>query len=164
MTGTNIKTPKRFRFSVIDFVIILLLLASLVGIVIRYDLANKLFSKSSLVDAEITFLAEAVTPAEAGAFTVNSRFYENGTLFGTVSSIKSDKALIYTENDNGYLVSYEDETLLDLNGTFLCEVLPTENGYLLNGNRYIAAGSVITLRANGVSVTLTVLSIEVAGS
>lgn len=162
MTGTTLKKAKRFRFSVIDFVIILLLLASIVGIVIRYNLVDKLFSKTSLVDAEITFIAEAVSPAEVACFTQGATFYEGDTAFGTLQALKSDKAVIYTENDAGYLVSYEDATLLDLDGTFLCEVLPTENGYLLNGNRYVAAGSVITLRSNGVNVTVTVLSIKVS--
>lgn len=159
MTGNSQILPKRFRFSVIDFVIVLLVLASLCGILVRYDVVGRLFSKSSLVEAEVFFVAEAVPPTDTDAFMEGNSFYENGTLFGTLRTVKSEKALIYTENHSGVLVSYEDDTLLDLNGSFLCKVLPSEKGYLLNGNRYLAPGTTLTLRAESIQITVTILSI-----
>lgn len=164
MTGTTPTLKKRLRFSVIDFIIVLLILFGIVGIAVRFDLVGRLFSKTEKVDAEISVIAEAISPAEAAAFTDGTVFYCQGETFGTLKSSTSEAALIYVENDSGTLVSYEDETLLDLSAVLTCRLLPTDDGYLLNGNRFIAAGSTFFLQANGVAVTVTVLSIEEVAS
>ena len=41
MSGT-----KRVKFSVADFVIILMIIACIIGVAMRYDIAEKLFSKT----------------------------------------------------------------------------------------------------------------------
>lgn len=160
MTGSHPIAKKHLRFSVIDFIIILLVLAGIIGVAVRFDLVGRLFSKTSQVDAEITFIAEAISPAEAAVFTEGTTFYHQNERFGTLLSASAETALIYAENDAGVLVSYEDETLLDLTGTLSCRVLPTDDGYLLTGNRYIAAGSSFLLQADGIAVTVTVIAIE----
>ena len=59
MSDTKITATKRLRFSVIDFVIILMVIACLVGVIMRYDLADRLFSKTVLTDARVSFVAES---------------------------------------------------------------------------------------------------------
>ncbi len=154
-------TDTSASFSIVDFVIVLIAVSLIVGVVIRYDVVDNLFSKTSLVEAKVTFTAEAITENEADAFTENKRFYtEGGDLFGTLSTVSEPaKALMYIENSEGVLISYEHDSLLDVAGSFTCKVMPSENGYLLGGNRYIAAGSVFTVKSNGVSVKITVISI-----
>ena len=154
----------RVRFSVIDFIILLLVIACTVGIVMRYRLAERLFSDTARVEARVTFIAEAISPYEADAFRPNTDFYANDTFFGTLSSAESTPAVIYYEKSDGVLSSYEDLSRLDLRGSFTVRAVFGENGCLLNGNTFIAAGSVFTLSANSVSVDITVLSVEaVAG-
>jgi hypothetical protein len=150
----------RVRFSVIDFIILLLVIACIVGIVMRYDLAEKLFSDTARVEARVTFIAEAVSPDEANAFRPNTDFHVRDTFFGTLLSAESTPAVIYYENPNGVLSSYEDASRFDLRGSLTVRAVFGENGCLLNGNTFIAAGSVFTLRANSVSVDITVLSVE----
>ncbi len=154
-------TKNKISFSVVDFTIIVIGMALIVGIVIRYDIVDKLFSKTSLTDAKITFIAEAITPEEAAAFTENNKFYTDKDVFGTLNTVSEPaKALMYRENSDGTLVSYEHDTLLDIRGSFTCKVIESNSGYLLGGNRYIAAGSVFTVKADGVAVKITVLSVE----
>ncbi len=154
-------SEKRFSFSVIDFAVILVILALFIGVIARYNVVDRLFSKTSLENAKVTFVAEAITAEEAAAFTENNKFYTEGDLFGTLTAVTDPvKALIYRENAAGELVSYEHETLLDVRGSFTCKVMESKNGYLLGGNRYIAAGSVFTVRADGVAVKITVISVE----
>jgi len=160
MTDMNTQGTKRARFSVIDFVIILMILACLVGVAMRYDLAEKLFSKTTLIDARITFVAEAVTPEERAAFSENTVFYTDRDTFGILTTIESHPALIYYENNIGSLVHYEHDTLLDLNGSFRAKVLDTDNGYLLNGNTFLAPGSTFTVKAGGASVLITIISVD----
>lgn len=160
MTGNQTRAKRSFRFSVIDFVIVLLILAGIVGVAVRFDLIDRLFSKTSQVDAEITVIAEAITPAQAEALKEGTVVYYEGERFGALKTVSTETALIYVENQEGKLVSYEDDDLLDLSGVLLCSLLPTDDGYLLNGNRHIAAGSTFLLQANGVAVKVTVLGIE----
>ncbi len=164
MTTSQEKRSGRVRFSVIDFTIILLVLACIAGVVLRYDLAEKLFSRSALEDAKITFVAEAITPAEAEAFRVNTKFRTEQDRFGTVTATETLPALIYYENSAGLLSSYEHETLLDLTGSFAARVLFSEDGCLLNGNTFIAAGSTFTVMANSAAVRITVISVDPAGT
>ncbi len=159
--GKKNNSERKISFSVIDFSVIIVVLALLVGVIARYDVVDRLFSKTSLTDAKITFVAEAITSEEASAFTENNKFYTEGDVFGTLTAVTDPaKALMYRENAAGELVAYEHDFLLDLRGSFTCKVMESKSGYLLGGNRYIAAGSVFTVRADGVAVKITVISIE----
>ncbi len=160
MSKSNNKSTT-LRFSVIDAAIIVITIILIAGVSARYDIVSRLFSKTSLSDAKVTFIAEAITDEEAKAFSEQTKFYLDGELFGTLSSASTPtNALIYKENDLGVLISYEDEKLFDIEGTFTCKVLRGDDGFLLGGNRYIAAGSVFTVRANGVAVKITIIGVQ----
>ena len=163
MTDMNTKDTKRVRFSVIDFVIILMILACLVGVAMRFDLADRLFSRTALTSGRITFVAETVTPEERAVFTENTVFYTDRDTFGTLTGVEASPAVVYYENALGTLTHYEHDTLLDLRGSFSAKLLYTEEGYLLNGNTFIAAGSTFTVKAGGASVLITIIGVEAAG-
>ena len=154
-------SEKKISFSVIDFSVIVIVIALFVGVIARYDVVDRLFSKTSLVNAKVTFVAEAISAEEAAAFTENNKFYTDGDVFGTLTAVTDPaKALMHRENAAGELVAYEHDTLLDVRGSFTCKVMESKSGYLLGGNRYIAAGAVFTVRADGVAVKITVISVE----
>ncbi len=152
---------KKISFSVVDFAVIVVVLSLFVGVIARYDVVDRLFSKTSLVNAKVTFVAEAITAEEAAAFTENNKFYTSGDVFGTLTTVTDPvNALMYRENSAGELVAYEHDSLLDVRGSFTCKVMKSNRGLLLGGNRYIAAGSVFTVRADGVAVKITIISVE----
>lgn len=156
-----VQRNRKTKFSIIDFTIIVIVITLLIGIAARYDIVNRLFSKTSLTDAKVTFVANAISDAEVKALKENTDFYVNGEVFGTLTSISEPVyALIYAENEYGVLVAYEDKNSFDIEGTFNCKVIKSENGYLLGGTRYIAAGSEFTIRANGVAITITIISVQ----
>lgn len=159
--NTNEKARKKLTFSVIDFVVILVGIALIAGIIVRYDIVNKLFSKTKLTDAKVTFVAEALTPAQASALKEGTQFFSNEALFGTLHSVKTDNALIYSENVDGTLISSESSELLDADGSFLIKVTKTDRGYLLGGKQYIAPGSQFEIKANGAVISITIISLTV---
>ncbi len=152
----------RARFSILDFVIILILLACAVGAALRYDLAGRLFSSSEPKEGTVSFTAEALTDSQADAFAENTQFFSDGKPFGKLVSVSSSPAVGYYENNEGVYTEYEREGLFDLTGSFTCELVRTDGGYLLNGKTYIAPGSVFPLKAGGVSVSVLILSVEAA--
>ena len=146
-------------FSIIDFIIIVLAVVLVIGIFARYDVIGKLFDKTTLTDATITFIAEAVTPEEAEALSEGKVLYLDGSSFGTVLTVAKENAQIYTENESGKLVVKEGTDKLDVSGTVKVKVLKTDGGYLLGGDEFIAAGSTFTVKASGVILNITVLSL-----
>ncbi len=153
---------ERVRFSILDFVIILLILISLIGLALRYDLIRKLFNRTALIEARVSFVAEAITPEEAAAFSVDTVFYTENGLFGTLFSAESEPAVLLYENGAGVPVSYESSELRDVSGIFSVSAIFTDDGCLLGGNTYIAAGSRFTVRAAGAAVEITVTDVSTA--
>ena len=161
MTGTTEKTSRHVRFSIVDFVILVLLLAGLIGIGARYDIASRLFSDTVRIDAEITVLAEAISAEEAAVFTKDTVFYTDGAIFGTLTASTTEKTIQYLENASGTLIAQESPDRYDVSSIFTVEVIATDDGYLLNGNRYIAPGSRLVIQGKNVSVTVLVTALTV---
>ena len=151
---------KRVPFSIIDLVIILIVVALAAGIIVRYDVVNKLFSKTTLTDAKVTFVAESISQGQASALKEGQQFYVDDKLFGTLHTVSTDKTLIYTENSDGTLSSSESNELFDASGSFLIKVTKTEEGCLLGGKQYIAPGSQFEIKANGAAICITIISLE----
>ena len=158
--NTNENTKTRVTFSVIDFVIILIVIALSAGIIVRYDVVNKLFPKTTLTDAKVTFVAESISQGQVSALKEGEQFYMGGKLFGTLHTVSTDKTLIYTENPDGTLSSSESNELFDAGGSFLIKVTKTDQGYLLGGKQYIAPGSQFEIKANGAAICITIISLE----
>ena len=161
MNAGEIK-KKRLKFSIIDFVIIILFAALIIGMIARYDVADRLFTKTQLIDAKITFTAESLTKAEVSVLKEGSQLHDKNGLFGTLHTLTAENTLVFTEAADGTLVSSESSSLSDINGSILVNVSKSSDGYLLNGKHYIAAGSQFTLKSNGAEITITVLSLNVA--
>lgn len=154
------KIKKKLTFSVIDFVIIALVIALVAGIFVRYDIIGKLFEKTTLTDASISFVAEALTAEEAAQLTEGKKLYLDGELFGSLTAVAKENAQIFTEDQSGKLISYESTELFDITGSIKIKVLKTDGGYLLGGNRFIAAGSSFILGTPGAAFKVTVLSLS----
>lgn len=158
MTQTAKKRP---RFSIVDFVIIILFLAFIVSIFARYDLIRKLFPGTSRLSADITVTAESISPEEAKRLKSGSVLYLDGDPFGTVKSVNSVNAITYSEDHLGVLKTKEDPALRDVTVVVSSKVSSSDNGYLLNGEKFVSAGSEFVVDFDSVSVKITVLSIKI---
>lgn len=152
-------TAKRIRFSVADFVIILMIVACVIGIAMRYDIAEKFFSKTKTIDTEVTFSVTSATENTLGAFTAEAEFMYGDKVFGKLTEFESDTSVQYYENSSGVLTARTVEGLYDISGTFICSLVNSDSGYLLDGTTYIAAGSTFTLKCGTVRMTVLITSI-----
>ena len=150
-------TRRSFRFSLLDFVIILLFLGVIAGLVLRYDLIGGWITRSRLEERTVSFLAEAVTPQEAALFTDGTVLCADGGLSGVLSTVETDPADMAAEDDEGRLVSYRSTSLLDLTGKLTVKLLDTDDGYFWNGKIFMAAGSRFTLRSAGIEVDVIIM-------
>lgn len=152
---------KRVRFSVADFVIILMIIACVIGIAMRYDIAEKLFSKTKSEDVRVTFTVTSATDNTYNAFTTGAVFMYGDATFGKLEVADSTPAVQYYENSSGVLTEKKDDGLHDITGTFVCQLVRSDSGYLLDGRTYIAAGSTFVLRCGTVQTTVLITSVGV---
>lgn len=158
--NNNENVKKKISFSIIDLVILFIVLALAAGIILRYDIVGKLFSKTTPNDAKITFIAESLTDAQLAALKEGTHFYSDGELFGTLQTVSSDKTLIFIENPDGTIGFTESPEYFDATGSFVIKVIKTDNGYLWGGKHYIAPGSQLEIKANGAAICITILSLN----
>ena len=159
--NNNISENKRnIRFSIADFVIILMVFACLIGALLRYDIAEKLFSKSVKNEYTITFLAEALTENEATAIRDGEKFFLDGDIFGEIQASDITNSVAYYEDNSGALVSYVKQDAFDVTGKIICELVDSENGYLLGGKTYIAPGSSFKVKEKEIEISILVISIN----
>ena len=98
MSGT-----KRVKFSVADFVIILMIIACIIGVAMRYDIAEKLFSKTKAEDVRVTFAVSSATDNTNNAFSTGAVFMYGSETFGKLEEADSTPAVQYYENSSGVL-------------------------------------------------------------
>ena len=151
MSGT-----KRVKFSVADFVIILMIIACIIGVAMRYDIAEKLFSKTKAEDVRVTFAVSSATDNTNNAFSTGAVFMYGS---GKLEEADSSPAVQYYENSSGVLTEKKNEGFYDITGTFVCRLVSTDSGYLLDGRTYIAAGSTFTLQCGAVRTTVLITSV-----
>lgn len=152
---------KRARFSVADFVIILMVIACLVGVAMRYDIAEKLFSKTKAEEVRVTFVVSSATDNTYQAFASGAVFTCDDETFGRLEEVSATPAVQYYENSSGVLTEKKNDELHDITGTFVCQLVRSDSGYLLGGRTYIAAGSTFTLRCGTVKTTVLITSVGV---
>ena len=154
MSGT-----KRVKFSVADFVIILMIIACIIGVAMRYDIAEKLFSKTKAEDVRVTFAVSSATDNTNNAFSTGAGFMYGSETFGKLEEADSTPAVQYYENSSGVLTEKKNEGFYDITGTFVCRLVSSDSGYLLDGRTYIAAGSTFTLQCGAVRTTVLITSV-----
>lgn len=152
-------TKKKTRFSLADFLIILVIISCALGLLFRTGLIDKFLDKTKTEELSVKFCAEAIPENTNSVFVENALFYDGNDLFGKLVSANIEPAVGYYENERGELTEYEIAEHVDIYGTFLCQLAHSENGYLLRGQTYIAPGSTFVIKSEGQITEITILSI-----
>ncbi|MBO4229361.1 MAG: DUF4330 domain-containing protein [Clostridia bacterium] len=148
------------RFNVIDVILLIAILAGIAGIVLRAGLNGTDPSKAES-KARITILVESLLDESAGYLHEGDRFFFSGDnqLLGTVQSITQTpaEARVIDAEGKAVIVHYENRKdvrlILEISG------LPTESGFLINGNNYLGVGSTYQIYSKYTEIQCTVLSL-----
>lgn len=152
------------HFNVIDLVIILAVVALIVTAVLRSGITNEIQKPEVDDKAEITVIVEGVSPAVAQAFGDGEVLYcsQTGEVLGTLNHFDTEPYVRYLDTQTGEWIKAESSTLVTLRGTITCDGIHTSDGsFLLNGNRFIAAGTSLAFRNNTTEANLAVLSLSI---
>ena len=159
--NNNIQENKRsIRFSVADFVIIIMVFACLIGALLRYDVVENLFTKSVAKEYTVTFLAESLTENEAIAITDGASFFLGSETLGELKTFDVTNSVSYYEDNSGAYASFVNQDKFDVRGKMECNLVDSENGYLLGGKTYIAPGSTFTVKEKEIEISILILSID----
>ena len=176
---------KRIRFNVVDIIIIVAVIACIGGVALRVALSNS-FKNSNMKDYVVTFKAEglsysqylgikqAIDEADKGGNFVS--FADNHEKIGKLYGI-TESELLYIESHNGNHVyfevgendvntedgddSWKEDSIWLIKGTIVCSGENSdENGFLLNGDTFIAANQTIEVATKYVQFDLKITGIE----
>ena len=163
----------RVRFRALDIVIVVLILASVVGVYFRYNLKDMLIGSRNLQNYVVSFEIKDVQDATKDKFEIGHKvyYYGNGELLGELIAVteNSDAAVhhypaVKTVVPNGQTevveVKYPEGTRIDISARMMCKGKYTEGaGFLVDGTEYIAPGQTISVMTDYVTFDMIITQI-----
>lgn len=167
---TDEKNTKRAgRFSVLDLVIVLLLLAAILTIGYRYYQSAKQAEQDTQQTILISFEVKDMLSSAQQSIGKEALYLDStGDLFGVLQFQKDDslfevrpaQVIVQDENGNYVMVDGADPTRVDVTGTIKCKGRLNEDGsFLLNGTIPVTPGQTIAVHTEKVSFVLKVVEI-----
>ena len=148
------------RFNVIDVILLIAIIAGIAGVVLRAGL-NGTDPSQTESKARITVLVEALLDESAEYLHEGDSFYFSGDnqLLGTVRSVVQTPAEARVIDTEGRAVITHYENRKDVRLVLEITGLPTESGFLINGNNYLGVGSTYQIYSKYTEIQCTVLSL-----
>lgn len=158
------KTQKKHRFNIIDFALIVTVIACLIGIAVRYNLGASVLQSSDT--ATVTVMIRNLLDDNADQLVVGDKFYyqKSGDLLGTLRSFETSPAHIPNFRLDGTFVEVPYLDRVDVICEIEVEGLLTDDGFMVGGSDYIGCGSSILVRSLNLETEWLVLDIEVSGT
>ena len=151
------------KTAALDVFVIILLLVCIAAIGVRVTVGSGgLLSTDERGEFLVSYVVSGIKSEYSDAFSEGKEFYlEDGEKFGTLASgAVFTPAKLYSENADGeYKTSYATDGTVDIKGTAVVTGSMSESGFLLGGNRYIAANMALKISSSDISVTVTVTDI-----
>lgn len=153
---------KKPHFNIIDLLIVLVVLAVVCTVIMRYDVAEKIDRASSDDNVRISFLVQRVYPSFASEINKGDELvWDQADLtIGNIIEVQSTKAIVYTADKYGQIAKDEDDKNVDIRFTVDTFGEMTDDGYLVSGTNYIAPGCSVTLHNDRVTMAAQVISME----
>ncbi|MBQ7820687.1 MAG: DUF4330 family protein [Clostridia bacterium] len=155
----------KLRFNGIDLMIIILIVGCIAGLALRYQLINVIRADSDSKSAKVSFYLSNIRSTSEDYFNEGDRFYIAGENeeFGTLESgfVFEPAAEYHMKNDGVYVKTSSVNGRSDMYGSVKAKGLFTEDGeFLLNGTKYIAPGSELSLYSGNIEITVMLTNVE----
>lgn len=162
-TNEASKTGKA-RFNIIDALIVIILLACIVGLVFRYGNFGGGVSEDDLDNYEIYFAVKNIAYTSENAFVSGDTvtLVDGGEILGTLSRLDTvlpAELIVRDKSGNLITVNYPESTRIDVTGYIDSRGSMGENGYLVDGTTYVAAGKEYAVQTEHADVILEILNI-----
>ena len=153
----------KFRFNVIDVLIILIVFACILGMIFRFGKVGGM-SSENLKTYDVYFSVDGIAYTSEDAFVPGDtvRLADSGLILGEFAGLETILPAEFFAQDaegNWITVNYPPSTKIDVTGRIISHGVMSENGYLLNGTTYIAPGAEYTVQSEHMDFVLTITNI-----
>lgn len=152
----------RKRFNIIDFAVIIIILGCIAGLIVRYNLIERVVNAVDNDPVSVNFIAKELSPEIAGVVKNGQEYYlcDSDTYLGKINHIKvSDGRTVYAD-ESGQAVFGTDPTVKELRGNFTLKGAKTEKGFLLDGVEYLAPGKELVIQCDEVILSVIITEIK----
>ncbi len=156
----------KIKFNVIDFIIVVVILGCLVGVFMRYNLADKIGGNQAESKAEISFMIEKISITSEDALVAGDAFYwkQNGALVGYLKDHQTTAAETYYADEEGLPKPAYSQTHINVVGVLSATGTFTDDGaFMLAGNQFIAPGKEMEVKSPHIEVTIMITDIQQIG-
>ena len=159
---------KKFRFNILDVIIILVVVACVVGAAIRYSLPTKLGIVFNGQDtAVVTFYVNNMkTEAAKSSFVEGYKYFCKdfncylGELYNTENFVYEPHKM-YNTNESGTLTVDTIDSRCDVTGYFLVKgTVDEEKGFMLNKTENLSPGEEIEVNSVNRKMQVVIMSID----
>ena len=154
-------TQKKHRFNIVDFVLIITVIACVAGIAIRYNLRLSLLQDNDT--ATVTILIKELLEDNESYLVEGDKYYyqKTGKPFGTLTGYTTEPAKIRFVNADGTYSTVRYIDRVDAVCTIEVEGYHSDDGFMIDGSTHVGCGAELLIRSKNLETVATVLDIEV---
>lgn len=164
----------RVKFRALDAVIIVLILASVIGVYFRYNLMDMIVGRHNLQDYTVSFEIKDIQDATKDKFELGNKIYYRGSgeLLGElVAATENSDAVVHhtpaiktviPDGENEAVeVSYPEGTRIDISARMICKGKFSDGvGFLVDGTEYLAPGQTVSVMTDYVTFDIIITDIS----
>lgn len=151
---------KNTRFNLIDFIIVIVVIACIVGTVFRSVILEKVSFASSRDELKVSFCAENLTEDQCSAIRQGEDLYLGNEVFGKVVSITSSSQNVIVPDESGDLfVKAVDNKLFTLVGELTVRCKNTDYGFFFGSDTHIGVGKMLNLKGEKCDISILITKI-----
>lgn len=155
---------KKSGFNIIDLIIILFVILAVVGIFMRYNLADQINLNANGDTFEIEFVIWNIQEASQQYLHSGKSFYITieSIKIGEITEILDvrNPAVFYAENGRGEVIKTEYPGRIDVTGIMTSTGRSTKDGNMINGNLFVAPNKEFLVHTGEWEGIINVISVK----
>ena len=154
---------KKIGFNLIDLLILLFIIAAVIGIFWRYNLADRIYLNARGEEFRVEFFIHNIQEDSQKYLQKGECFYlkNESAELGTIEEILDVReAVQYYAGLNGELIRCELPGRIDVTGVMVCHGRTTREGVMINGNSFAACNKEHLVQTGKLLVNITIMSVE----
>ena len=159
----NKNKQKTNRFNIIDFMLIVALLACIIGITARTNLRQSIVESTDTATA--TVMISGILNDSVKQLVVGDEYFDQrtGDSIGYLQSFEATPSKIHTPRLDGTIATTDSTDRSDVICKVKLEGLASDTGFHFNGIHFIGSGSSYLVRSRNLETEWLVIDIEVNG-
>lgn len=151
LNNTKPVKQRKFKLNIIDFAIVIALIACIAGVGVRFWLTNRQAAQTrSDGTAEVIAVYFGVSESTAKSYIKDDKVYIEGygTAIGRVTKAETENSTVYVPDENGMLTAKKDSSSYDVTLTLSINGKATEKGFILSNGEYLIPGMNVVIETS----------------